>query len=216
MVDRGISGPRRVFMPILCGGAQTGRPSDRNADAHHVIALRFSLARDRSGCGPGSRGPSSIRPGRRNIPVKTKLGFYLAPSGKRRDRREKGRFYLHEDRPHRIVFASEKKLDRLKIAFGSETEDFETRVRFFDLPLTEGRTTRRDPGIRVRAEGELSVPRPILSTRSGSTSSGCRREESRSSRSSSKSLRLIGSLSKSSPNSVPNLNLSCASLMTGK
>jgi hypothetical protein len=74
-------------------------------------------------------------------PVKTKLGFYLAPTGSGVIVREKGRFYLHEDRPYRIVFASEKKLDRLKIAFGSETEDFEARVRFFDLPLTEGRTS---------------------------------------------------------------------------
>lgn len=76
-------------------------------------------------------------------PIKTKLGFYLTPAGSGVIVRERGRFYLHEDRPHRIVFASVKKLDRLKIAFGSETEDFEARIRFFDLPLTEGRTTRQ-------------------------------------------------------------------------
>ena len=76
-------------------------------------------------------------------PVKTKLGFYLGPTGSGVIVRERGRFYLHEDRPHRIVFASKNKLDRLKIAFGSESEDFEARIRFFDLPLTEGRTTRQ-------------------------------------------------------------------------
>jgi len=77
-----------------------------------------------------------------DYPVKTKLGFYLNASGNAVVTRENGRFYLHEVRPHRFVFASEKKLDRLKIAYGSETEDFETRIRFFDLPLTEGRTSK--------------------------------------------------------------------------
>ncbi len=77
-----------------------------------------------------------------DYPVKTKLGFYLNATGNAVITRENGRFYLHEVRPHRFVFASEKKLDRLKIAYGSETEDFETRVRFFDLPLTEGRTLK--------------------------------------------------------------------------
>jgi hypothetical protein len=76
-----------------------------------------------------------------DYPVKTKLGFYLNASGNAVVTRENGRFYLHEDRRHRFVFASERKLGRLKIAYGSETEDFETRVRFFDLPLTEGRTS---------------------------------------------------------------------------
>jgi hypothetical protein len=76
-----------------------------------------------------------------DYPVKTKIGFYLTATGNAVVVRENGRFYLHEVRPHRFVFASDKKLDRLKIAYGSETEDFETRVRFFDLPLTEGRTS---------------------------------------------------------------------------
>jgi hypothetical protein len=77
-----------------------------------------------------------------DYPVRTKLGFYLGPTGSGVITRENGRFYLHEFRPHRFVFAAERKLDRLKIAFGSETEDFETKVRFFDLPLTEGATSR--------------------------------------------------------------------------
>lgn len=77
-----------------------------------------------------------------DYPVKTKLGFYLNATGNAVVTRENGRFYMHEVRPHRFVFASDKKLDRLKIAYGSETEDFETRVRFFDLPLTEGRTSK--------------------------------------------------------------------------
>jgi hypothetical protein len=72
----------------------------------------------------------------------SRLGFYLAPTGEAVVTREGGRFYLHEVRPHTFVFASKEKLDKIKIVFGSETDEFEARVRFFDLPLTEGRTVR--------------------------------------------------------------------------
>ena len=68
------------------------------------------------------------------------LGFYTFPMGKGVIAKESGDFYLHFEKPYRFLFGSRKKLERVKLRFGSIKGDYSLAMRQFDLPLWEGKT----------------------------------------------------------------------------
>jgi hypothetical protein len=80
-------------------------------------------------------------------PVKTidystqsSLGFYTFPMGKGVVAKESGDFYLHLQKPYRFLFGSRKRLQRLKLRFGSEMGEYGLEMKLFDLPLWKGET----------------------------------------------------------------------------
>jgi hypothetical protein len=68
------------------------------------------------------------------------LGFYTLPMGKGVVAKESGDFYLHLERRYRLLFASRRKREEVKLRFGSKTGSYDLEMRQFDLPLWKGRT----------------------------------------------------------------------------
>lgn len=66
------------------------------------------------------------------------LGFYTFPMGRGAILKDSGDFYLHVEKPYRILFASRKELEAVKFRFGSKTGDYDLEMRQFDLPLWKG------------------------------------------------------------------------------
>ncbi len=66
------------------------------------------------------------------------LGFYTFPMGKGVVLKESGDFYLHLEKPYRLLFASRRELEAVKLRFGSETGEYDLEMRQFDLPLWKG------------------------------------------------------------------------------
>ena len=71
-----------------------------------------------------------------------KLGFYLFPLKGDVVAKNEGELYLHADREYKVFFGSRKKLDSVKLTFGSTEGEHDVKLRQFDLPLYEGRTVR--------------------------------------------------------------------------
>jgi len=68
------------------------------------------------------------------------LGFTTFPMGKGVIAKESGDFYLHLEKPYRFLFGSRKKLERIRLRFGSNTGGYDLEMRQFDLPLWQGKT----------------------------------------------------------------------------
>jgi hypothetical protein len=68
------------------------------------------------------------------------LGFYTFPMGKGVIAKESGDFYLHFEKPYRFLFGSRKKLESVKLRFGSNEGEYDLEMRQFDLPLWQGET----------------------------------------------------------------------------
>jgi len=68
------------------------------------------------------------------------LGLHTFPMGRGVVIKPWGDMYLHFEKRYRILFSSRRKLDEVKIGYGSEKGEYEVRTRFFDLPLFEDRT----------------------------------------------------------------------------
>jgi len=68
------------------------------------------------------------------------LGFTTFPMGKGVIAKENGDFYLHIEKPYRFLFGSRKKLERVKLRFGSDKGEYDLAMRQFDLPLWQGKT----------------------------------------------------------------------------
>ena len=66
------------------------------------------------------------------------LGFYTFPMGKGAISRESGDFYLHAEKSYRLLFASRRKLEAVKLRFGSKAGEYDLEIRQFDLPLWKG------------------------------------------------------------------------------
>jgi hypothetical protein len=67
------------------------------------------------------------------------LGFYTFPMGRGVIAKEDGDFYLHLEKPYRLLFASGRKLEAVKLRFGSKAGEYDLEIRQFDLPLWKGR-----------------------------------------------------------------------------
>jgi hypothetical protein len=52
--------------------------------------------------------------------------------------KESGDFYLHIEKPYRLLFASRRKLEAVKLRFGSKAGEYDLEIRQFDLPLWKG------------------------------------------------------------------------------
>jgi len=68
------------------------------------------------------------------------LGFALFPFGKGVVAKESGDFYLHFEKTYTFIFGSRKKLEKVKLLFGSDKGEYEVKMTFFDLPVFEGKT----------------------------------------------------------------------------
>ena len=66
------------------------------------------------------------------------LGFYTFPMGRGVIAKESGDFYLHLEKPYRLLFASRRKLEAVKLRFGSKAGEYDLEMRQFDLPLWKG------------------------------------------------------------------------------
>ena len=82
------------------------------------------------------------------FPVKTieyspqrALGFTAHPTAKGVIAKEAGDIYLHVEKPYTLLFSSRSPLEKLRLEFGSEKGEYAVRLRLFDLPLLETRTT---------------------------------------------------------------------------
>ncbi len=69
-------------------------------------------------------------------------GYLLFPMGSGVVIKPGGQLYLHEAKSYDILFITRRKAESLKFSFGSETGEYEVGMRFFDLPLFQGRTVR--------------------------------------------------------------------------
>ena len=83
------------------------------------------------------------------FPVKTiasspqrEFGFTAYPTAKGVIARDTGEIYLHADRPYTFFYSSRAPFEKLRLAFGSEKGEYDVRLRLFDLPLLETRTSR--------------------------------------------------------------------------
>jgi len=68
------------------------------------------------------------------------LGFYTFSMGKGVVTKESGDFYLHLEKPYRLLFASRNELEKVKLRFGSIAGEYDLEIRQFDLPLWQGKT----------------------------------------------------------------------------
>lgn len=68
------------------------------------------------------------------------LGFYLFPMGKGVVAKKMAEFYLHREHSYKILFSSKKKLEKIRLTFGSETGEYDLNISFFDIPLFKGTT----------------------------------------------------------------------------
>jgi hypothetical protein len=75
-----------------------------------------------------------------NYSPQSALGFYTMSMGKGVITKESGDFYLHLEKRYRLLFASRRKLEAVKLRFGSNSGDYDLEMRQFDLPLWKGRS----------------------------------------------------------------------------
>jgi hypothetical protein len=73
-------------------------------------------------------------------PSQTTLGFYLFPMDKDLVVKKEAELNLSSTRSRTIRFSSKKELDKVKLIYGAGQGEVAVDVRFFDLPLFEGRT----------------------------------------------------------------------------
>jgi hypothetical protein len=69
------------------------------------------------------------------------LGYYLFPMGDGVVVKKTAEFYLHDDNDYRILFSSRRARESLLLNFGSEKGAYDIRIRLFDLPVFEGKTS---------------------------------------------------------------------------
>jgi hypothetical protein len=69
------------------------------------------------------------------------LGYYLFPMGDGVVVKKTAEFYLHRENDYRILFSSRRARESLQLNFGSEKGEYDIRIRFFDLPIFEGKTS---------------------------------------------------------------------------
>jgi hypothetical protein len=67
--------------------------------------------------------------------------YFLFPMGRGVVMKPGGQMYLHYAKSYDVLFVSKHELSGLKLAFGSETGEYQVSLRFFDLPVFEGRTS---------------------------------------------------------------------------
>ncbi|MDW7760183.1 MAG: hypothetical protein SCM96_06055 [Acidobacteriota bacterium] len=70
------------------------------------------------------------------------LGLYPFSLGRGVVIKPDGALYLHEEKSYRILFGSKRRIERLKIFYGSEEGNFRAAVKVFDLPLFAPDTQR--------------------------------------------------------------------------
>lgn len=66
------------------------------------------------------------------------LGYYMFPMGKGVIVHRAAELYLHREGRYRILFSSRRRLEKVKVKFGSDKGAYKAAFTFFDLPLFEG------------------------------------------------------------------------------
>lgn len=70
------------------------------------------------------------------------LGFYMMPMGRGVVAKNDAEMYLHFEKSYRFLFSAKAPLKAIKLKYGSEKGEHEVRMRFFDTPLLEAKTSR--------------------------------------------------------------------------
>jgi hypothetical protein len=84
------------------------------------------------------------------------LGFYLFPMGKDVVAKNEAEFYLHREKDFRFLFSSRRRLEKIRLVFGSEMGEYSIRISIFDMPAFEGKTTFQKKTL------EIPLPPPYL------------------------------------------------------
>jgi hypothetical protein len=69
------------------------------------------------------------------------LGFTAYPTAKGVIAKDTGDIYLHLPKSYTILFSSRSPLEKLRLEFGSDKGEYAVKLRLFDLPLLETRTS---------------------------------------------------------------------------
>jgi len=77
------------------------------------------------------------------------LAFYQFPMGKGVIIKPPADLYLHQEKSYTIFFNSKVRIERLRLTFGSDKGEFDVRIRYFDLPIFEGRVSRETREIEL-------------------------------------------------------------------
>lgn len=77
------------------------------------------------------------------------LAFYQFPMGKGVIIKPPADLYLHQEKSYTILFNTKARLEKLRLAFGSDKGEFDVRIRYFDLPVFEGRVSRETREIEL-------------------------------------------------------------------
>jgi len=78
------------------------------------------------------------------------LGFYFYSLQQDVVAKKEAEFYLHAPRKYTFLFASRKKLEKLRLRFGSEVGEYQVQLYFFDQPLFQGRLQKKIDEISLR------------------------------------------------------------------
>jgi hypothetical protein len=68
------------------------------------------------------------------------LGFHTASMGQGVVVKPNGDLYLHYPKTYRVIFSSRRKLEQVRLSYGSAKGEYGIAARLFDLPLFEDRT----------------------------------------------------------------------------
>lgn len=80
------------------------------------------------------------------------LAFYQFPMGKGVIIKPPADLYLHQEKNYTILFNTKIRLEKLRLTFGSDKGEFDVQIRYFDIPIFEGRVSRET------RELELATP----------------------------------------------------------
>jgi hypothetical protein len=90
------------------------------------------------------------------------MGFYFFPMGKGVVAKKMSEFYLHREKSYTFLFSSRSELEKVRLNFGSEKGDYEVRMKFFDLPLYDGRTSYEQKGLLVTPPAHYAFKKLFL------------------------------------------------------
>jgi len=69
------------------------------------------------------------------------LGFTAYPTARGVIAKDSGDIYLHVAKSYTLLFSSRSPLEKLRLVFGSDKGEYAVKLRLFDLPLLETRTS---------------------------------------------------------------------------
>lgn len=82
--------------------------------------------------------------------VRESLGFYFFPMGKGVVTNDRGELYLHREGAYRILFTSRRRLEKVKLVFGSESGGYDVKMSCFDISFFNEKTNYEKKEITLK------------------------------------------------------------------